>query len=130
MIKKFIQTENNPELFSLIGNYIVSKKVHDELGTAITTNEDDKWFVKIVKNKAVAFLTMREMKNGAVHIRFVYGSQSDKKELITETINSYTSCKIWTNDRETEILWSELEFNMISKARGSFCRWERENKDD
>jgi len=131
MIQTFTQNENSDkEIFGLLGSWMTSKKVHDELGMAITSQDSDIWYIKTQNNEALGFALARFVKStNAIHVRFLFGEYSIKKELLKEIIKIGKKDKIksvWTNDRKTEKLWKEQRFIATFRARGEFCRWEKE----
>jgi predicted signal transduction protein with EAL and GGDEF domain len=75
-IKTFHQGKSqasDSELFGLVGRFLVDLKMHERLGTAITTNDGDIWLVSITgKGEVRGFATARKIKTSGLHIRFVY----------------------------------------------------------
>jgi hypothetical protein len=130
MIKLFIQGENNKELFGLIGEIVTSKILHKELGMAITSEHNDLWYLNIKKDKCEGFALARLTKStNAIHVRFLSGSKSIKNDLLKRIIKDSKDKNlksIWTNDRETETIWEENDFNKKPQSRGTFCRWEKD----
>ena len=118
--------DDNQKLFSEIGVFLISKKVHDELGTAITTQNSDTWITATNKSgKCLGFITYRQLKNG-IHIRFVYGEdETIHNKLIETVLIKIGSYSVWTNDRKTATIWKEFGFKAKPRATGNFCRWER-----
>lgn len=60
MIKQF--AHGSPELWSLIGEFLASRKAHQELGGPIYSTEATTWFVAIERGKAIGFASLRETK--------------------------------------------------------------------
>ena len=129
LIQKYTQGIDNKEIFGNLGSWLTNKKVHDELGMAITSQDDDIWYIAFLNNVVVGFLLYRKTKStNAIHIRFVYGSPNEKKELINRVIKDAAEEKIksiWTNDRKSELVWKELNFTFTPRNRGEFGRWEK-----
>jgi len=131
MIQALVQNESNSKkIFGLLGSWLTSKKVHDELGMAITSQDNDIWYIKIENDTVLGFSLTRFIKStNAIHVRFLFGEYSIKKELLKEIIKNAKKEKIksvWTNDRKTEKLWKEQKFLATIRARGEFCRWEKD----
>jgi len=129
LAKKYIQGINDKEIFGNLGSWLTSKKVHDELGMAITSQSDDVWYIAFLKDTVVGFLLYRKTKStNAIHIRFVYGAPNEKELLISKVIDDATKEDIktvWTNDRVSESIWKKLNFKFTPRNRGEFGRWER-----
>ena len=139
-IKVFIQGKSpfsDRELFGLVGRFLVSAEIQEQLGMAITSRDGDIWFVSEHSNGEVrGFATSRLMKTGSLHVRFVH-CQDDAllvcKAMITKAITQakeFDCRSVFTNDRETSTLWQEFGFSAVPRARGTFCRWEYPIGDD
>lgn len=134
-INSYIQGESqrkDAELFGLIGRWLVDRAVHEHLGTAITSEPGDMWTVSVdSKGKAKGFLQARAMKS-ALHIRFVFCVDSSPlvcRTLIERATRQATESEcdaIWTNDRDSAEVWSDLGFTFTPRERGQFGRWEKQ----
>lgn len=129
-ILTYTQGENDQELFGLLGPWLTDKKVHDELGMAITSQTGDVWRLGFLENIKVGFSLERQTKStNAIHIRFIYADPDSKKALIEEAIKNAQEkgCgSIWTNDRKSEKSWKRFGFAFTPRARGEFGRWEKQ----
>ncbi len=139
IIKTFIQGENDKELFGLLGSIVLSKEVHKQLGTAITTADKDQWLLAFDKeDNLLGFATFRKIKSTkAIHIRFVYAFDCiNKKKIVGKLIKNLMSYfevyTVWTNARDDEEYWYELGFINKKGTRntGKFVRFEKDLKDD
>lgn len=132
-MKEYVQGKNKKadrELFGLVGSLLVDPKIQEQFGMAVVTLPGDLWFVSITaKGDLRGFVTGRIMKNGAMHLRYVYApAKLAKKALIQRSLNMAQKEKlksVWTNDRESEEIWAEFDFIKTSRQRGTFCRWEK-----
>ena len=132
-MKEYVQGKNkraDRELFSLVGPLLVNAEIQELLGMAIVTMPGDLWFVSTTaKGDLRGFATGRILKNRSLHLRYVYAeSRMAKKGLIQRGLNAAKKQKlksVWTNDRETEGIWAEFGFIKTSRARGVFCRWQK-----
>jgi len=131
-IDRYIQGKDDKQIFYKLGAWLTSKSVHEELGMAITSQNDDIWYIPSFNNISTGFASTRATKStNAIHIRFVYSDINTKTKLIQTIIkyakeNNITS--VWTNDRKSENVWMKLGFTFTSRARGEFGRWEKELK--
>lgn len=133
-IKVYIQGKSDRtdrELFGLIGHYLVDAAIQEELGIAVTSKPGDIWFVSEHRNGEVrGFATSRLLKNGKLHVRFVYCKEEALlvcKAMIQKAITQATEFEcdaVFTNDRSTSGMWNEFGFKATQRARGEFCRWE------
>lgn len=133
MIKVFTQglkEKDDQELFGLVGRWLVDVKIHQQLGTAITSNDGDVWFVSIPeKGSPRGFANGRLLKNGKFHIRFVYcveGSPMICEAMIKKFLNEAAkqgSKEIYTNDIEVNQYWSDAGFEFTPPARGRYGKW-------
>jgi len=134
-IERYTQGKDDQEIFCNVGSWLTNKAVHDELGMAITSQENDIWYIVSLNDVTIGFALTRVMKStNALHIRFVYADTKSKKILlkkIIEYVKKDGIKSIWTNDREKETVWKSLKFSFTKRARGEFGRWEKEivNKD-
>lgn len=136
MIKKFIHgdPETDEKLFCMIGKLVVNPKLHNELGSAITSLPGDLWYLYLNKEEKVVegFCQVRQMKNGHWHLRFLYAGQlgiKTRNALIDRAIRDAKAAQavmIYTNDRETSGIWKLFNFVPYEKQRGSFVRWEKD----
>jgi hypothetical protein len=124
----YIQGENDSELFSKIGHWVVNPDVHKRLGIAVSALPGDIWYVH-----ESGFLQLRKSKNGNVHIRFLF--TEDEKDvsvqelLIQSALDDNADAElIFTNDRKISKIWKKFKFTEIEKERGDFCRWEKRKK--
>jgi hypothetical protein len=76
-IYKYVQGENDTELFGKIGHWCVSPEVHKQLGIAVSALCGDIWYVT-----DTGFLQLRKTKSDTIHIRFLYSV--DEKDLSTQ----------------------------------------------
>ena len=133
-IKKYIQGENDQELFGILGFWLTNQEVHKELGTAITSKRDDIWYIQTVGDKAISFALVRKTSStNALHLRFIYGLYQDKlMERILKDSKIDNLSMVWTNARDTDKIWSKFGFvNKRSTSNtGKFVRFEKELKDD
>lgn len=133
-IKKYIQGYNDTELFSILGSLLVDQDVHKELGTAITSKNNDIWYVQTNAEGFVSFALLRSMKStNAIHLRFIYGLQLTP--LIKKIVNDCKRKKlksIWTNARDTDKLWYKNGFinKKGTNSTGKFVRFEKDLKND
>ena len=82
-ILTYTQGENDQELFGLLGPWLTDKKVHDELGMAITSQTGDVWRLGFLENIKVGFSLERQTKStNAIHLRFIYADPDCQKALI------------------------------------------------
>ena len=134
-IERYVQGKDDKEIFCNVGSWLTSKSVHDQLGMAITSQENDIWYIVSLNDVVIGFALVRAMKStNALHIRFIYTDTNTKKVLIKKIIEDAKKDgikSIWTNDREKEAVWKSLKFSFTKRARGEFGRWEKEivNKD-
>ena len=134
-IKTFYQGKKDKELFGLVGAWLVDLKMHEKLGTAITSQAGDIWLVsQTEKGEPRGFATARKLKGGGLHIRFVYCPDDAPlmcKAMIMHFIKlaEDEQCgAIWTNDKPDNPFWKEFGFEFKQKARGAFGRWQKELK--
>ena len=137
MIKVFEQGQSDKkdaELYALIGRWLVDIKIHQLLGTAITANAGDVWFVSVPeKGLPRGFANARLMKNGKMHIRFVYCE--DKAPMICNTlikkflnVADDKGCKeIYTNDTSDKKYWGNAGFKFTAPSRGKYGKWVKTN---
>jgi hypothetical protein len=136
MIQKFIHgdIETDDRLFCLIGRLAVDPKLHDELGTAITSLPGDLWYLCLGRDAAHpvdGFCQVRPMKNRHWHLRFLHADHIGMKTrnaLINKVLFDAKETRadlIYTNDRETAGIWKLFNFTPGEKKRGSFIRWEK-----
>ncbi len=130
MIKSYIQGEQtDKELFGHIGEWVVSKDVHNLLGLAVTGNPGDVWQVCFILNKPLGFCQMRIQSNRFVHLRYLYATTAKVREELVDAALQFArdmkSTCIYTNDRHTERKWVKNGFKEHTKKRGHFSRWER-----
>ena len=127
-INRYIQGIDSKNIFCNVGSWLTNKSVHDELGMAITSQEDDIWYLASLNNVTTGFaLTRTTRSTNAIHIRFIYADIDTKRVLIKNIIKDAKEDNIkliWTNDRESEKIWIEMEFSFTKRARGKFGRWE------
>ncbi len=132
IVKKYVQGIDNKEIFGNIGSWLTNKKVHDELGMAITSQDGDIWYISFLNNVVTGFALYRKTKStNAIHVRFVYGAPNEKEMLVKKIIEDAKNENIktvWTNDRKSEAVWKKLKFKFTPRNRGEFGRWEREIK--
>lgn len=131
-MNKYTQGMDDKEIFYKIGAWLTNRNVHEELGMAITSQNDDIWYISSLNSISTGFALTRATKStNAIHIRFVYSDLHTKKSFI-QTIIKYAEenniKSVWTNDRKTEKVWKSLGFTFISRTRGEFGRWEKELK--
>lgn len=133
-IDKLIQGKDDRVIFGTVGSLLTDKKVHEELGMAITSKDDDEWYIIYNGNDLLGFAVTRKTKSTkALHIRFLYLLDIDqahkfKKLLIKEIIKNATNDNlkaVWTNDRKKERVWKDLKFDFTERSRGEFGRWEK-----
>lgn len=131
-IDKYLQGINDKEIFCKIGAWLTDKSLHDELGMAITSQKDDIWYISSLNNITTGFALTRATKSThAIHIRFLHSDIDTKKRFIQTILDEAKNNNlksVWTNDRETEIIWNKLGFSFTRRARGEFGRWEKEIK--
>ena len=129
-VRKYIQGIDNKEIFCNVGSWLTNKKVQDELGMAITSQDDDVWYISFLNDVVTGFAIYRKTKStNAIHLRFVYAAPNEKKLLISKVIDDAMEENIktvWTNDRKSESVWKGLKFKFTPRNRGEFGRWERE----
>lgn len=121
------------ELFGLVGSFLVDLKIHEKLGTAITTQAGDIWLISMTgKGEVRGFATGRKLKGGGLHIRFVH-CPDDAPLMCKTMINNLVTlaenegCKsVWTNDKPDNSFWPEFGFTFTARARGTFGRWEKD----
>lgn len=133
MIERFTQGQSkrsDKKLFGLIGRWIVDNRIHEQLGTAVTADDGDIWLVHISGTTANGFINARLLKNGGMHIRFVYcGDHEDVcRDMIDAVLDLAVGeqrMSVYTNDRADMKIWSEYGFTPTPKPRGVFCRWDK-----
>jgi len=135
-IKTFHQGKSqasDSELFGLVGRFLVDLKMHERLGTAITTNDGDIWLVSITgKGEVRGFATARKIKTSGLHIRFVYCPDDAPlmcKAMITNLLKlaEDEGCMaVFTNDKPNNPFWPEFGFSFTARARGTYGRWNKE----
>lgn len=135
-IQTYTQGKNkakDKELFGLVGHWLVDLKMHEKLGTAITTQNGDIWLVsQTEKGEARGFATARQMKNGGLHIRFVYCPDDAPlmcKAMIQALLNHAEKSQlksVWTNDKPDNPFWPEYSFTFTARARGNYGRWQKD----
>ena len=82
-IERYIQGKDDKEIFCNVGSWLTSKSVHDQLGMAITSQENDIWYIVSLNDVVIGFALVRAMKStNALHIRFIYTDTNTKKVLI------------------------------------------------
>lgn len=126
------QAQTDAILFSLVGHWAVSPIVAKKLGTSVTGEDGDVWFISFDDDgKAVGFAQLRFHKNKSAHIRYLYsdnGFQSvydDLIEKIFECVHFGEVSSLYTNDRRDSDIWPDLGFKPKDNKRGgSFIRWE------
>ena len=131
-IHTLVQGEDDQKLFGLIGHWLVDKRVHEEIGIAVTSAVGDYWLIALDSKDAVAgFLNARLMSNGGMHIRITYsikGGDRTQGNLIKHAVMLAVEnhCPvIWANEKKTSSLLPKHDFIAKPRARGVFCRWER-----
>jgi len=134
LIQKYVQGRDNKQIFGNVSTWLTSQSVHEELGMAITSKDDDFWYLAFLKESLIGFAVTRKIKStNAYHVRFVYADPKTKNSIIQKILKDGQNEEInniWTNDRETEQVWKELNFSFKKRARGSFGRWEKSLKNN
>lgn len=122
------------KLFGFVGARIADAEVHKELGSAITSKPGDYWWLAIgSKSDLRGFATGRRLKNGTMHLRFIWVGQDGglvyralaKRAIEHARSRGFTA--VWTNDRASRAEWLELGFVANphnAPTSGGFIRWE------
>lgn len=135
MIKRYVHgdAKTDSKLFAAVGAMALNPKIHTELGNAITSINGDVWYLWFDEmNKLFGFCQTRKLKNGKLHIRFLYAEglgMKIKNELIGWVLTDARTdevTEIYTNDRNNAGMWGLLGFKADeTKSRGAFVRWEK-----
>jgi hypothetical protein len=128
---EFGEEDQSGRLLALVWKWVLSKKVHEELGMAITSEVGDVWLIATEKDKPVGFAQIRALKNKKAHIRYLFGETlAARRRLVkeSETVAHKLGCvSVFTNDREEVKVWASLGYNEAKGSRrGRFVRWEKE----
>lgn len=137
MVKKFIQGQGqDEELFGLLGQWLTSKAIQQQLGMAVTSAPDDVWHIAINNKKATGFALTHFQKNKTAHIRFLFTEDEllkSKEAILKEVLETIKNSKeieieietIFTNDRQ-DAPWITNGFKKQPTIKGkSFCRYEK-----
>lgn len=134
MIKKY--THGNPEtdsaLFATVGSMALNPKIHTELGNAVTSIPGDNWYLWIDKEQKLhGFCQTRKLKNGKLHIRFLYVEglgMKIKNALVNKVLEDAKTdgvTEAYTNDCNLG-MWGLLGFvSTENKKPGAFTRLEK-----
>lgn len=117
-------THGDPELWTHLGQFLVSREVHKELGGPIYSSEGTHWWVALEGVEVVGFASMRPTKAGVwfdyayvvegARGKGVHGQMAKAREKLANTLHPETPTKIavrsdrwkhykrrgWTVDRE------------------------------
>jgi hypothetical protein len=132
MMKEFQHGgEDDHDLFGLVGRLALSNEVHGILGSSVSSDEGDYWFIHVGSDGfASGFSQMRLLGNGSAHIRYAYSTnKAVRLGVIKAAIAKAKKLEaklVYTNDRKTDDMWPDLDFKkQPSKRLGDFVRWER-----
>jgi len=127
--------ETDPELYALIGPWVVSRTLHEKLGMPITSEPGDIWLVSVDKNgNPIGFVQMHQFKNGNVHLRYLHGqTKPTRRALIKkseEVAKAADAPMIYTNDRADKDIWAAQGYaQRPGQRRGDFVKWEKTLKE-
>ncbi|MDY0071837.1 MAG: hypothetical protein RBR77_04225 [Thauera sp.] len=131
-IKQYIHGQDDYALWGHVGRLIVDRDVQQYLGGDINSHTGDVWLVMLTHNKrTVGFAAARLLKSGALHLRYFYHDDHGAlgEETLVRRAISYAveqGCKsIHTNWRKDSEMLAGLGFTAEPRARGLFCRWEK-----
>lgn len=131
-IESFTQgSTDDKRLFALIGPWLVSRDVHKEQGSPITSDAGDVWHVAIDDGKPIGFALTHVQADGAGHVRFLHADRSPAKtrgELLAAVLawlKDRDTPRAYTYAREDDAVWNRAGFSFVTKRRGSFHTFEK-----
>lgn len=126
-IRKYIQGNDDKEIFSNIGAWLTSIDVQKTLGSPITSKNEDIWYIAFLNSITIGFSVVREIKStNSIHIKYVHADDTTKKALLKKIINEAKNINIkslWTNER-ANIVYDDLGFVFTKRDRGVFGKYE------
>jgi hypothetical protein len=133
MIRKYIHGQDDYALWGHVGRFLVNKSIQDHIGTCITSEPGDVWWVALThKKETMGFSSARLLKNKTVHLRYFFSVSQTSLDLAEKTLinQAITYAKenncasVHTSWRKESPLLESMGFIAKPREKGDFCRWE------